>query len=379
MKELEKIVQLWKKAEECGESAALATVVKTEGSSYRLPGARLLLLQNGQRAGSVSGGCLEDDLVKKAWWLTELGPVVRRYDTTPDGEIGSGFGLGCSGVVYVLLERLTRGHPTILDVIPDVRSARRPAAVAHLIHPAPIAGERLVIDAHGRSVNNIADPELASSLELACRIALSERRSRTIHLMESVEAFVEVITPAVRLLVFGAGDDAIPVTELANYIGWRVWVFDGRAHYARPERFPEAERVILRPTGTRGLIPEIDPWTAAVLMSHSYTQDLDTIRELSGTRLSYLGILGPQKRSVQLLSDAGLDERMIGPVLHSPMGLDIGADGPEQVAIAVIAEIQATLNRREGGPLRERRGSIHSRAEASAESETACFETTCAE
>ena len=103
MKELEQILRLWKEAEQSGESAVLATVVKTHGSSYRLPGARLLLTPNGQRAGSVSGGCLEDDLIKKAYWLTERGPVIRKYDTTPDGEIASGFGLGCSGVIDVLL------------------------------------------------------------------------------------------------------------------------------------------------------------------------------------------------------------------------------------------------------------------------------------
>lgn len=379
MKELGRILQLSKKAEASGEPAVLATVVKTEGSSYRLPGARLLLLQDGQRAGSVSGGCLEDDLIRKAWWLTELGPVVRRYDTTPDGEIGSGFGLGCSGVVHVLLERLTPGCHTILDLVREVRSDRRPAAIAHIIHPASMAGGRLVIDPHSSSTNNIADAELASSLELACQIALSERSSRTICVREGIGAFIEVITPAVRLLVFGAGDDAIPLTELASHIGWQVWVFDGRAHYARAERFPQAERVILRPAGTRGVIPEIDPWTAAVLMSHSYAQDLDTLRELSGIGLTYLGVLGPRKRSVQLLSDAGLDRSGVGSALHSPMGLDIGADGPEQVAIAAIAEIQATLNGREGGPLRERRGSIHATEGTCVNSESAWFEITCVE
>jgi len=210
-------------------------------------------------------------------------------------------------------------------------------------------------------------------------LALSERASRTMHGNEAVEAFIEVTTPPVRLLVFGAGDDAVPVTDLANHIGWQVWVFDGRAHYARAERFPQADRVILRPTGSRGVIPQIDPWTAAVLMSHSYAQDLDAFRELSGAGLNYLGVLGPQKRTRQLLFDAGVQEARFGEALHGPMGLDIGADGPEQVAIAVIAEIQATLNGREGGLLRDRRGSIHSREDASAEPESAWLQTACAE
>ena len=112
MRDIDQVLQLWRDTEKAGQSAVLATVVKTSGSSYRLPGARLLLTRTGQRAGSISGGCLEDDLIKKAWWLSENGPALRKYDTTPEGEIGSGFGLGCNGVIHVLLERLHPSRPT---------------------------------------------------------------------------------------------------------------------------------------------------------------------------------------------------------------------------------------------------------------------------
>jgi xanthine dehydrogenase accessory factor len=384
MKELEQILRLWKEAEESGESAVVATVVKTHGSSYRLPGARLLLTSKGQRAGSISGGCLEDDLIKKAYWLTQNGPVIRRYDTTPDGEIASSFGLGCSGVIHVLLERLTPGEPTILNIVRDARSERRPAIIAHVIHPVARAGQRLVIDTLGKVSHNIGDDGLASSLERQSQIALSERTSQTVWVDDQIEAFIEMVTPSVRLLVFGAGDDAVPVTQLAKYLGWQVWVFDGRAHYAKREKFPHADAVVVRPAGKAHVVPEIDPiaqidkWTAAILMSHSYSQDLETLRELAGTGLSYLGVLGPRKRTVQLLSETGLDASMLGPTLHSPMGLDIGADGPEQVALAVIAEIQAALNGRAGGLLRERIGSIHSSGDASAHPESSWLQPSCA-
>ena len=378
MKELEQILRLWKDAEQSGESAVLATVVKTHGSSYRLPGARLLLAPNGRRAGSISGGCLEDDLIKKAYWMTERGPAIRRYDTTPDGEIASGFGLGCSGVIYVLLERLIPREPTVLNIIRDARSERRIAAIAHLIHPGARAGQRLIIDTFGKVTHNISDAELAISLERESQIALSERASRTVWVNNEVEAFIEMVTPGVLLLVFGAGDDAVPVTEVAKYLGWQVRVFDGRAYYARREKFPRADAVIVRQAGNGNPMPEIDAWTAAVLMSHSYTQDLETVRELFGTGLSYLGVLGPRKRTVQLLADAGLDASILGPTLHSPMGLDIGADGPEQVALAVIAEIQAALNGRAGGLLRERIGSIHSPSDTSSDPESSWLQPTCA-
>jgi xanthine dehydrogenase accessory factor len=333
MREIEQILQLWQQARKSGQPAVLATVVRTQGSSYRLAGARLLLLQDGRRAGSISGGCLEGDLLTKAWWLTENGPITRRYDTNAEGEIGTGgFGLGCNGIIHVLVERITPENPGILDVLGEVRALRRPVTVCHGISPETFVGTRIF-------------PEGAVA-------------GQTAELPES-QVFVETLTPPVRLLIFGAGEDAIPLTEVASYLGWRTQVYDGRAQYARPNRFPSAERVTVRPLGSADALP-IDAWTVAVLMTHSYTQDLDILRQIAASPTPrYIGILGPRKRTVQLLADAKLNFVELAEVLHSPMGLDIGADGPEQVALSVTAEIQAVLNRRTGGLLRDRRGSIH--------------------
>jgi xanthine dehydrogenase accessory factor len=371
MREFDQIAKLWAQSEQAGEAAVLATVVKTQGSSYRLPGARLLITARGQRAGSVSGGCLEDDLVKKAWWLTDGNQrVIRRYDTTSDGEIVPQFGLGCSGIIHVLLERLTPGNAQVLDLLESVREYRRPAAMAHIIQPQALTGQRLILDAQGQTSHDIADTDLAALLETMAAEILEARQSRNIILPNGVETFVEVVTPPVRLLVFGAGDDAIPVTQLAKYLGWSVSVFDGRSHYARRERFPQADEVTVREAGGSDTAIDTDSWTVAVLMSHSYSQDLEMLRELSSWPLAYLGILGPRKRTAQLLADAELDASGLTGTLHSPMGLDIGADGPEQVALAVIAEIQATLNGRDGGLLRERSGSIHAKEDDAGEAES---------
>jgi xanthine dehydrogenase accessory factor len=363
VKETAQILDLWSAVSAAGEEAVLATVVKTQGSSYRLPGARLLLTKHGQRAGAISGGCLEDDVVKKAWWLTEKGAIVRRYDTTPDNEIASsGYGLGCSGIIYVLLERVKPDEHAVLNIIRNVRASRRPAAVAHLIEPASEVGRRLIIDLDGIVTHDLP-AGIAAEIEAQTRAALASNANRLIK-AGTCEAFIETLPPPVRLLVFGAGDDAIPLTDTAKYLGWTVSVFDGRSHYARREKFPLADEVTVRVADSSA--PAIDPWTAAVLMSHSYRQDLAALRELADLPLRYLGILGPDKRTASLLRDAGLDSSPIAANLHGPMGLDIGADGPEQVALAVIAEIQATLNGREGGMLRARDGSIHSRAADSA-------------
>lgn len=292
----------------------LATVVKTQGSSYRMPGARLLLTRDGERAGSVSGGCLEDDLVKRAWWFTERGAMVRRYDTTPDGEIAAEYGLGCNGIIHVALQRLMPGTPSVLDVLRQVRATRTPATVTHTLQPE----------------------------------------------LDDGEVFTEQIVPPLRLLLCGAGDDAVPLCKLAaEFLGWQVLVYDGRAHYGRAERFPLAAQVTVTDRENLPAFP-VDEWTVAAVMTHSYAQDLAFVRALGSLRLPYLGILGPQKRTVQLLAESGLPEHHVTSNLHSPMGLDIGADGPEQVALAVVAEIQAALNKRSGGQLRLRAGSIHS-------------------
>lgn len=347
---------------QAGESAVLATVVKTSGSSYRNPGARLLLTRNGQRAGSISGGCLEEDLVKKAWWLTENGAVIRRYDTTPEGEIGSGFGLGCNGIIHLLLQRLDPAQSNVLDLIREVRATRRAAVWAHVMSPAAAAGQYLSLNTDGISRENLSFALDSNALKEEAALSLGGRDSRTLHIL-GAELFFETLRPAVRLLIFGAGDDAVPLSDLAKYQGWEVLVIDGRAHFARGEKFPNADAVIVRKPG-EGVPSSFDRWTVAVLMTHSYSQDLDLVQQLAANPPAYLGILGPRKRSIQLLEDAGIDAVRLEPALHSPMGLDIGADGPEQVAVAVIAEIQASLNGRAGGELRTREGSIHARTEA---------------
>jgi xanthine/CO dehydrogenase XdhC/CoxF family maturation factor len=349
MREREQILELWREVRAKDADCVLVTVVKTLGSSYRRPGARLLITGSGQRAGSISGGCLEDDVVKKAWWLSEQGPVVRRYDTTPDGEIGpsgevsGGFGLGCNGIIYLLIQRL-KNNPATLDILESVYATRQPALLAHVLSPAETAG-------------TYAGSQIPVHLRLHAQSLTSSVVTR---LDSQQEVFFETLNPPVRLLIFGAGDDAVPLTEFARHLGWDVCVFDGRAHYARSERFPQARQVAVRDSSLTLDDLQIDSRTVAIVMTHSYTQDLNFLKSLSKHRLAYVGALGPRNRSEQLLSDAGL-LNADSAVLHGPAGLDIGADGPEQVALSIIAEIQASLNGREGGPLRQRNGSIHSR------------------
>jgi xanthine/CO dehydrogenase XdhC/CoxF family maturation factor len=174
----------------------------------------------------------------------------------------------------------------------------------------------------------------------------------------SADLFVESIAPTLRLIIAGAGDDAIPLTRLARFMGYEVAIVDGRFHQARASRFPDADAVHL----TTGADPlggvTLDEWTAVVLMSHSYAQDLAALRAICGRNLPYVGILGPRRRAERMLAEVGIALDEIGAALHSPVGLDIGADGAEQIALAVIAELQSVLNRRAGGRLREKAGPL---------------------
>ncbi len=365
MTELDQIYAVWQEASARGESGVLATVVRVEGSTYRRAGARLLMTSGSRRVGSVSGGCLEADLVKKAWWLTEGGKaVVRKYDTSVEGEIAQEFGMGCNGVIHVLLERLETGLVSPLSMVPAVQQSRRPGFLATVIesrnNSSVHVGQRWARFPDGSVQTDLSSRSLVEFIEGASRAFDGKPQSIACEgACDSIDLFFEPLPPTLRLLVFGAGDDAIPMVRLAKFMGYEVVVLDGRSHMARTDRFPGAAQVLVtQPEDVLAGIT-LDDWTAAVVMSHSYEQDLLTLEALAGHRLPYLGFLGPRNRTEKLLAEANVSLDEVEGALHSPIGLDIGADGAEQIALAVIAEIQSVLNRRAGGRLREKAGPLH--------------------
>jgi xanthine/CO dehydrogenase XdhC/CoxF family maturation factor len=284
-----------------------------QGSTYRRAGARLLLTSAGRRIGSVSGGCLEADLVRKAWWLTTDGKCpIRRYDTSVEGEIAQEFGLGCNGVIDVLLERLEHSAVSALSVAQPVRRSRKPAVIATVIAAPGLSalatGQRWIRFPDGETETNIADPQLIAFLDAHFDSPFGDR---TTHISwQSVDLFIETVFPCLRLYIVGAGDDAIPMTRQARLMGYETFVVDGRSHLARKERFPEAAHV-------EAIAPEeflrtavLDDWTAVVLMSHSYAQDLAALSALAQrNKIPYIGALGPRKRTEKMLSElAGVPE-----------------------------------------------------------------------
>lgn len=370
MKELSAILDALSAAEERGEEAVLATVVRVKGSAYRRPGARMLILPDGKREGSISGGCLEGDVSKKAWWLTETGrPALRTYDTTSDEDAVWEFGLGCNGVVDVLLERLGGDSPReSVELLATCRRERRTGVMVTIIRaPDGIdaqTGDRLLLFPSGQMQDTLRDPDLRTALGREAIAAMEERRSSVVQVNTAfgpVEAFVEAIVPPLPLLIFGAGHDAMPLVRLAKELGWNVTLADGRPAYARRERFPLADSVVPTPASAPLDGVSVDPFAVAVVMNHEYAQDRAVLGELRPYNLRYVGVLGPRARTEKMLADLGLTTEDLN--LHAPVGLDIGADTPEGIALSIVAEIQASLSGRPGSSLRTRAGSINSRSD----------------
>ncbi len=322
-----------------GERMALATVVSVRGSSYRRPGARLLVPEYGSPIGLISGGCLEEEAARLAREALVLdAPLLVTIDHSAKGDELWGSGLGCRGVIELLAEPPAMAHET-LDAL---MAARRDGRASYLL--TGLDGERRHLTA-------------TEADALGERAALAVAHGRPTLLGESV---LDPILPPLHLVVCGAGPDAGPLVASAQRQGWRVDVADPRRSFLRPERFPGARLVDAEPRDV-GSATDAGEWTAAVVMSHDLLRDAAFVEGLLGRGLAYLGILGPRDRTERLLSELAepppeADLR----ALHAPAGLDIGADGAEQVATAIVAEILAVLHGRSGGRLRERTGSIHS-------------------
>jgi xanthine/CO dehydrogenase XdhC/CoxF family maturation factor len=364
MRELDAILDTWRGLKGKDRDAILATVVHVTGSAYRRPGGRMLIVPDGRRIGCVSGGCLEGEIVKKAWWFTESGaPAVRVYDTTSEDDAVWEFGLGCNGVVHVMLERVnTPAAGELLEFLDVHRAARKAAVVATVVRADTRSGvrigDRLMLDESSAPVGSLCGSEIESQATLHAAAALREKKSRLAHI-GATGIFVEWIGPALSLAVFGAGHDSVPLVNFALQLGWDVTVADGRAAYAKPERFPGANRVLQLTAGDPLREVFVDTETAVVMMTHNYPLDLLLLPRILSRRPRYLGILGPAERANKLFSELGLSQPAC---VHAPAGLDAGCDSPEAIALSIAAEIQAETNSRAGGKLKYRREPIHTAA-----------------
>jgi xanthine dehydrogenase accessory factor len=341
--ELQQILDLWKRACAAREDVCLATVVAIEGSAYRRPGARMLLTSSGLRAGTISGGCLEAEVARKAWWLTAQGPSLQRYSSFFDDDGDMPYGLGCGGTVIVLLER---GEPAAQTLESLCRSVEDRASSVIVINTgADSPGTALILDATGDVLYSHSPAPHPGPTALATEGLKTGKSSHP------SDYFVEVIAPPPAVFIFGAGDDTQPLADFAWSLGWHVTIADNRSSLARPERFPCAARVGSLNTA----LAHIHPTDAAVIMTHSYEQDREALRALLPRDIKYIGLLGPRRRTDRLLGEIapelGLTIEECRTRLHTPVGLDLGGHSPAAIALAIAAELQAVFAGRQARKL----------------------------
>jgi len=388
MTDLEQILLLWRELETAGTDYVLALVIAIEGPSYRKPGACMLLAKDGRRAGTISGGCLENEVVRRAFWLTMNSPSVQRYSTAGD-DGDRPYGSGCGGHVWVLFERRLTAR-CLLNVLALSFYLRDPLAVVTILEGEYLgrrafAGldQALLTESHPElnldQGNTLRD--MREQLQNLAELALERERSMEGEISvrgSKLRVWINFRPARPGLWIFGAGDDALPLVRLAKTVGWFVTVVDGRSQLVTRERIPLAgelrvlpvkEMPAKRSSRTLSALANLRPQDAAVLMSHSFEQDARILASLLSLEspLAYIGVLGPQRRTRELLiecarllnvssaqsfSNSTMIESWLG-ALHAPTGLDMGAEAPETVALSIVAEIQKSFAGTTALPLSE--------------------------
>ena len=342
------------------ENAVLATVVDVKGSSYRLPGAKMLILENGDAYGTVSGGCLEADVVTRAKDVLKSGKSqIFTYDTKSNEDSVFGFNMGCRGIVRILLEPAL-DNPFIDFLRTCFEKKHGVAATFIKTNNGETIGKRFFFD---ENIELQSDPK-AKLIQTHAKEVLHSGISR-LEEYDFGEVFIEYVSPPKRIMVFGCGADAVPLAEIAKSLGWHVTIIDHRTALANHERFPNADEILIaRPEEVVAKV-SLGKDTLTVLMTHNYEHDKEILKALFESNVKYIGLLGPHVRTENILREFREEDFIVSDEnlksLHGPVGLDIGAALPETIALSIIAEIQSVLARRSGGFLKNRKGSIYGR------------------
>lgn len=342
-----------------GQQAVVATVVRVRGSAYRREGTRMLVLDDASQVCMLSGGCLEGEVVEAALGVIASGvPEVVHYDLSEDATWG--LGLGCGGSVDVRLERVEPG-PVSLAWYAALRDGRAAARCVPL--GADGQAEELLVQEDGVQ-GQLSDPDLHAFAVQAARSRLATRdpRAATVTAPDGREVFIDVNAPALELLIYGAGHDAQPLCSQAQALGYRVTVVDPRSAYLTPGRFPGAVLLPLSPEELQGGL-ELSSRVQAVIMNHHLDRDRLCLRHALGSRAAFVGVLGPRSRYAQLLSALAEEGFEATPEqlerVHSPVGLSLGAEAPEEVAMSILSELMSWRRGAAGTPLNGHEGPIH--------------------
>lgn len=370
MKDFKAIIDAYKQVDFSQRKAALATVVKVRGSSYRSPGARMLITDDGRWVGSISGGCLEGDALRKARTvMADKNPMTVTYDTREESNQNLGIGLGCNGVIDVLIEPLDEhNQKNAINQFSSLVNTKEPVVLATIFSGLNSVGEKFLLSNSGDVTSSFSNIELNKLVQSDLLKLIESKRSEAKTYVigdEQFEVFIELIQPTLSLIIFGGGFDARPVSELAKSLGWNVSVTDECVAHIAPIFFPTADKLSLCQREFVDRDFEITPFTACVLMSHNYEYDRDVLRKLLGAHTPYIGILGPRKRFDKMQQEFSVAGITLSEFdlqrIHSPIGLDIGAEAPDEIALSIISEIQSKFSNRSGGFLKYHSGPIHQR------------------
>ncbi len=375
MKEFHEIIKAYEKNTAEGKRTALASVVHLEGSSYRRPGAQMLINDEGQLTGAISGGCLEGDALRKALLvIAQQHSKLVTYDTTDEEDVSVGVQLGCAGVIQVLFEPIDRNAAINPILLLQKAMAKRHKSVLVTLFSTqdkttPQVGTCLLFEEDNTITGEIPLVNIKEAvMKDVHHVMESEASLFKNYISENtpVTAFIEFLQPPVSLVVVGAGNDAIPLVQFADILGWEARVVDGRNTHAKPERFVSACQVLVsKPEQVLEQIP-IDEQTVFVLMTHNYNYDLAMLKALLERNIRYIGVLGPKKKLERMLGglkDQGikLTEKQLS-CIYGPVGLEIGAETAEEIALSIIAEIKTVFTGKKGISLRDSKDFIHSRS-----------------
>jgi len=372
MSELTDVLEAIESLSARGEKLALATIVAVRGSTYRRPGARLLVPEEGDLVGNISGGCLENDVADVARIVMREGMArIVSFDLTADDDAVWGWGLGCNGAFELFVEPADKAAE-VAGALRMALEEERPICMVTVLEsdvPGVEQGDRLLVHKGGRVEGMLGDGAVDAAATEAARELLDRERSEIRELPGTsgrARAFVEVLEPPLRLLVCGAGHDAAPVVQQAAALGWSPIVVDDRPEFLNRERFPEAADFVLveRPDKMAEVAP-VDERTHVVVMTHNFLRDKEYLRSLLASPARFIAMLGPRVRTERLLTELREEGVEIADAdlerIHGPAGLDLGAEGPEEIAAAICAEIVAVKRGRDAGFLKDRPGPIHER------------------
>jgi len=368
MKEIHSILSFYNQNQRPDLKAAMALVVRVEESSYRREGARMLVFQSGIFEGGISGGCLEGDALKRSQIaILKDKPSVITYDTSTDDENQIGVGLGCNGVIDVLISPISEEDAN-LDLLKRVAGSRQShilVTVTEVSGQSSVSlGQTWYFDIANNLVENCSDTGLADTITQEAQNIIKKQKSRTVEITHEgadLAIFFEYIPAQIHLAVFGDNYDVYPMLHQARLLGWESSLV-GKIQKLQRQKLGKGTDLYLKTQPAR---PTIDDRTAVILMAHDYKTDMANLQMAIASEAPYIGSLGPRKRFQKMLdelADRGITftKEQLDRV-YAPCGLEIGANSPEEIATSIVAEILGVMAGKPGGFLREKEGPIHER------------------